>query len=86
MSEKIWDNICLQRWDDLYTSESGRGHAEHLCPLPYGHREDHTCICELSKPLKEEYERLKTLVEAYRTHWRRAYVGRPPFDTEMKPW
>jgi ribosomal protein S18 acetylase RimI-like enzyme len=44
------------------------------------------CRLTTEQRLKEESERLKTLVEAYRTHWRRAYVGRPPFDTEMKPW
>lgn len=74
VGEKTWDNICLERWDDLYTSESGRGHAEHLCPLPFGHREDHICICEWDDPRIAENRRLREM--AHNVDWCDAH-GQP---------
>ena len=67
MSEKDMDSVCLYQWAELFTSRSGRGHAYHICPLPYGHQEDHSCPCEWDDPrISSEKERDDLKVEVKR--------------------
>ena len=51
-------DLCLHVWEELYVLDDGRWHETHVCPLPKGHSEDHTCACEeVHDPVKIETER-----------------------------